>query len=61
MDRTVRIGGDRYRVVGKAPLSAVSRACYGKFRFELRRVADGSAWTVFGTRVTPASELLRGD
>lgn len=59
MGRTVRIGGQPYRVVGKTPLAAVSRAGYGKYRYVLRRVTDGSLWMAFGTRVTAASELLQ--
>ena len=59
MNQTVHIGGHPYRVVGKAPLAAVSRACYGRYRFTLQRISDGSLWQSFGVRVNPASELLR--
>ncbi|WP_280384208.1 hypothetical protein [Nocardia wallacei] len=59
MNQTVRIDGHPYQVVGSAPLSLMSRACYGKYRFTLRRLSDGSLWTAFGTWVTPASELVK--
>ncbi|MBF6175359.1 hypothetical protein [Nocardia blacklockiae] len=59
MYQTVRIGRQPYRVVGKAPLSTMSRACYGKHRFTLQRVSDGSLWQAFGARLTPGAELLR--
>ncbi|RDI52688.1 hypothetical protein [Nocardia mexicana] len=59
MYQTVRIDGHPYQVLGSARLSLMSRACYGKYRFTLRRVSDGSLWTAFGAWVTPASELVR--
>ncbi len=59
MNQMVHIGGHPYRVVGKARLAAVSRACYGRYRFTLQRLSDGSLWTAFGTHVDPASELLK--
>ncbi|WP_328395697.1 hypothetical protein [Nocardia sp. NBC_00416] len=59
MKQTVRIDGDPYRVVERTRLSAVSRACYGKYRFILRRVTDDSLWMAFDSRITPVSELLR--
>jgi hypothetical protein len=59
MNPTVRIDGDPYRVVGKTRLTTASRACYGKYRFVLRRLTDGSLWTVFDSRVTSASELMK--
>lgn len=58
MDHTVRIGRHPYRIVGKAPLSTMSRACYGKHRYTLQRVPDGSLWLAFGARLTAASELV---
>lgn len=59
MNPTVRIDGHSYRVVGKTRLTTASRACYGKYRFVLRRLTDGSLWTVFDSRVTSASELMK--
>ncbi|MGW3277194.1 hypothetical protein [Nocardia rhamnosiphila] len=59
MNPTVRIDGYPYRVVGKTRLTTASRACYGKYRFVLRRLTDGSLWTVFDSRVTAASELMK--
>ncbi|WP_157107072.1 hypothetical protein [Nocardia grenadensis] len=59
MSSTVRIDGYPYRVVGKTRLTTASRACYGKYRFVLRRLTDGSLWTVFDSRVTSASELMK--
>ncbi|MEU1986166.1 hypothetical protein [Nocardia sp. NPDC019395] len=59
MYRTVHIDGHRYQVIGRIRLSAVSRACYGKYRFTLRRTTDGTLWTAYDHRVTGASELLR--
>ncbi|MEV3959375.1 hypothetical protein AB0M34_00505 [Nocardia sp. NPDC050193] len=59
MNPTVRIDGYSYRVVGKTRLTTASRACYGKYRFVLRRLTDESLWTVFDSRVTPASELMK--
>ncbi|GAA5064458.1 hypothetical protein [Nocardia callitridis] len=59
MDQTVRIGGQPYRVIGKARLAVASRACYGKHRFTLQRVSDGSLWTAFGARLSPASQMLK--
>ncbi|MEU1520593.1 hypothetical protein ACH474_09165 [Nocardia rhamnosiphila] len=59
MNPTVRIDGYPYRVVGKTRLTTASRACYGKYRFVLRRLTDGSLWTVFDSRVTSASELMK--
>ncbi|WP_280437752.1 hypothetical protein [Nocardia carnea] len=61
MEQNVRIDGDPYRVIGRARLAPVSRACYGKYRFTLRRMTDGTLWTTFGTRISPASELVRQD
>lgn len=58
MNPTVRIDGHPYRVVGRTRLAAVSRASYGKYRFVLRRLTDGSLWTAFDSRVSPASELV---
>ncbi|MCX0275668.1 hypothetical protein NLM24_34335 [Nocardia zapadnayensis] len=59
MNPTVRIDGYPHRVVGKTRLTTASRACYGKYRFVLRRLTDGSLWTVFDSRVTSASELRK--
>ncbi|NKY36818.1 hypothetical protein HGA13_27665 [Nocardia speluncae] len=59
MKQNVRINGNPYRVVGRLPLSPVSRACYGKYRFTLRRTTDGTLWSAFGTRISPVSELVR--
>lgn len=59
MNPTVHIDGHPYRVVGKTRLTTASRACYGKYRFVLRRLTDGSLWTVFDSRVTSASELMK--
>ncbi|MBB5915621.1 hypothetical protein BJY24_004533 [Nocardia transvalensis] len=59
MDHTLRIGQHPYLLVGKAPLSTVSRACYGKNRYTLQRVSDGSLWQAFGYRLTAASEVVR--
>lgn len=59
MGRMVRIGGEPYRVVGRTPLAAISRAGYGKYRYVLRRVTDGSLWVAFENRVTAASELVK--
>ncbi|MGV9633627.1 hypothetical protein ACWDO0_05570 [Nocardia rhamnosiphila] len=59
MNPTVRIDGYPYRVVGKTRLTTASRACYGKYRFVLRRLTDGSLWTVFDSQVTAASELMK--
>jgi hypothetical protein len=59
MNPTVHIDGYPYRVVGKTRLTTASRACYGKYRFVLRRLTDGSLWTVFDSRVTSASELMK--
>ncbi|WP_227980363.1 hypothetical protein [Nocardia spumae] len=58
MDSTLRIGGHLYRLVAKSRLAPVSRACYGKHRYTLERVADGSVWEAYGARLTPGSELL---
>ncbi len=59
MNRTVRIGGQLYRLIGTCRLSALSRASYGKYRFTVQRVSDGSLWEAFGVRLTPGSELVR--
>lgn len=59
MEQSVRIDGNPYRVVGRMRLSPVSRACYGKYRFTLRRLTDGTLWSAFGTRIGPGSELVR--
>lgn len=61
MGQSVRIDGNPYRVIGRARLSPVSRACYGKYRFTLRRMTDGTLWSAFGTRISPMSELVRQD
>ncbi|WP_459546581.1 hypothetical protein [Nocardia sp. X0981] len=59
MGPMVCIGGEPYRVIGRTPLAAVSRAGYGKYRYVLRRVRDGSLWVAFAKRVTAASELVK--
>ena len=59
MDRTVRIGGQLYLLIDTSRLSVLSRACYGKHRFTVRRVSDGSLWQAFGARLTPGSELVK--
>lgn len=59
MDQTLHIGGHQYRLIGAAPLSSTTRACYGKRRYTLERVADGSLWESFGARLTPAAQLVR--
>ena len=59
MEQTLRIDGHLYRLLGAAPLSTKSRACYGKRRYTLERGADGSVWESFGARLNPAAELVR--
>lgn len=54
---TVSVRGDQYRVTNIKNCASSGPKFFGKFRFTLVKISDGTMWGAFGKTVTGNSKL----